>query len=301
MAKPDFLCIGAQRAGTTWLHRQLSDHPQIWLPRIKELHYFDRFQDSSRWKRPFFRQLGRRLSRIPREAVSGRYGLDALKWDFRWAWGRRDDRWYQRLFEGAGDLVAGEITPAYSILEKEQVARVKALNPELKILFVLRNPIDRAWSQAVKDLVRDPGRRSIADVGESRFLEFFESPACDLRSNYLRTCENWSAFFDASHLQVSYFEDMVEDPLGYLRGICSFLAVDPIRGRPETAAGLSAPVNQAARQQDRIPDTLLRVLAGRFLPMLEQMEARDFKYAREWRAQAESILTRPPAPQAQHP
>jgi hypothetical protein len=38
---PDFIGIGAQKAGTTWLHRNIVDHPQIWIPR-KEVHYFDR-------------------------------------------------------------------------------------------------------------------------------------------------------------------------------------------------------------------------------------------------------------------
>ena len=39
---PHFLGIGAQRAGTTWLHSTLASHPEIWMPRIKEIHYFDR-------------------------------------------------------------------------------------------------------------------------------------------------------------------------------------------------------------------------------------------------------------------
>jgi hypothetical protein len=38
---PDFLIIGAQKAGTTWLHRNIQTHPQIWMPKEKELHYFD--------------------------------------------------------------------------------------------------------------------------------------------------------------------------------------------------------------------------------------------------------------------
>ena len=38
---PDFLCIGAQKSGTTWLYHNLKQHPQVWLPPVKELHYFD--------------------------------------------------------------------------------------------------------------------------------------------------------------------------------------------------------------------------------------------------------------------
>lgn len=38
---PDFLVIGAQKAGTSWLYRNLKYHKQVWLPPVKELHYFD--------------------------------------------------------------------------------------------------------------------------------------------------------------------------------------------------------------------------------------------------------------------
>jgi hypothetical protein len=40
-ACPDFLCVGAQKAGTSWLYRQLEPHPDFWMPPVKELHYFD--------------------------------------------------------------------------------------------------------------------------------------------------------------------------------------------------------------------------------------------------------------------
>jgi hypothetical protein len=54
---PDFLVIGAQRAGTTWLHQVLRRHPSLWLPPVKELHYFDKlshqhtWDDDKRWRR----------------------------------------------------------------------------------------------------------------------------------------------------------------------------------------------------------------------------------------------------------
>jgi len=38
---PEFLCIGAEKAGTTWLYEMLKAHPSVWMPPIKEIHYFD--------------------------------------------------------------------------------------------------------------------------------------------------------------------------------------------------------------------------------------------------------------------
>ena len=50
-ARPDFLCVGAQKGGTTWLYQQLDSHPDFWMPPVKELHYFDQL---SRTKRVIF-------------------------------------------------------------------------------------------------------------------------------------------------------------------------------------------------------------------------------------------------------
>jgi len=41
VARPDFLCVGVHKGGTTWLYQQLDSHPDFWMPPLKELHYFD--------------------------------------------------------------------------------------------------------------------------------------------------------------------------------------------------------------------------------------------------------------------
>jgi hypothetical protein len=121
--RPHFLGIGAQKAATTWLHRCLRAHPDLWLPPIKELHYFThRAHDLRRGVAG--RLIGqdwvnRRLRRIlkPR-LLSDLRRLDpaGLRWDLRFFLGARSDTWYESLFgEGAG-RVTGEITPEYSSL-----------------------------------------------------------------------------------------------------------------------------------------------------------------------------------------
>lgn len=46
---PDFICIGMQKAGTTWLAANLSKHPAVWVPPIKEIHYFDEVHVDPGW------------------------------------------------------------------------------------------------------------------------------------------------------------------------------------------------------------------------------------------------------------
>ena len=48
---PDFLCVGAQKAGTSWLYRQLEPHPDFWMPPVKEFHYLDQLNRTKRHSR----------------------------------------------------------------------------------------------------------------------------------------------------------------------------------------------------------------------------------------------------------
>src|SRR5215210_7222727 len=97
---PDFIGIGAQKAGTTWLHRNLQAHPQIWMPKEKELHYFDekiRVKPSlltrlrgdeppeRRWRRQVVRQLkSYRKVLSSKEKPSVKDLKRDLQWDFRY-------------------------------------------------------------------------------------------------------------------------------------------------------------------------------------------------------------------------
>ena len=63
---PHFLCIGAQKAGTTWLYDNLKDHPEVWLAPVKEIFYFDGARPS---RRPLLWQLCERRNRDLRQHI----------------------------------------------------------------------------------------------------------------------------------------------------------------------------------------------------------------------------------------
>ena len=151
---PSFIGIGAQRAGTGWLYRNLAKHPDIWLTPLKELHYFDNPNEvdsmgsrlrSSTWRRQC-------AARILRDCFPGSRGT--LRWDLRYFFGRRSDDWYASLFLPNKYQISGEITPAYSILDSGTVGHIRKIMPDVKIVFLMRNPISRAWSHAINRLVR---------------------------------------------------------------------------------------------------------------------------------------------------
>src|SRR5262245_17346629 len=137
---PDFIGIGAARCGTSWIYEVLSRHPAIWVPPIKELHYFD---DPARKR--YYRFLRMRL-------VSGFWIKRPLSpWDWGYFVGRPSDEWYCRLFEPGRrrGLLTGEITPGYSVLNAQTFARMKALNPDVKLIFIMRDPIMRCWAAVI--------------------------------------------------------------------------------------------------------------------------------------------------------
>jgi Sulfotransferase family len=189
----DFLGIGAQKAGTTWLWEMFREHPQVWLPPRKELHYFDRAltypspsflatdQPLRRWtsRAPHDRQCRVKCWHAVRRHMRAR-DWPALRWDLRYYFGRFDDCWYLSLFAQGSGRVRGELTPSYSILDTADVARIARLAPALKIIFLLRNPIDRAWSQIRFDWTRGASQE-IADPEKLR--AFIESPMQALRGD----------------------------------------------------------------------------------------------------------------------
>jgi hypothetical protein len=146
---PDFLCIGAQRSGTTWLSWNLRSHPGIWIPPCKEVHYFSRStqypspshlsckgvlqkflgqsQEARTWRWLFFGYANKWIARAgPREKPQ------QLLWVLRYFFGRPSDSWYLSLFrEGAGKI-RGEVTPDYSLLDEKGVANVVRLLPQIR-------------------------------------------------------------------------------------------------------------------------------------------------------------------------
>ncbi|HLC30378.1 MAG TPA: sulfotransferase, partial [Dehalococcoidia bacterium] len=108
---PNFFIVGAPRAGTTSLHAYLRKIPSIYLPPIKEINFFSQFSPVE-WPIP---------------------SID-------------DENWYRGLFADAGDRPAvGDATPTY-LYDEGAAQRIFARIPGAKIIILLRDPIDRAYS-----------------------------------------------------------------------------------------------------------------------------------------------------------
>jgi hypothetical protein len=261
---PDFLCIGAQKSGTTWLHDNLAQHPQIWLPPVKEIHYFDRPYDS-----PIARLFGRavrlrkarqHLRRTVWRFAKGGASAEDLSWAVRYAWGRRSDSWYSSLFQQPSGALTGEICPGYARLSPEAVRHIGRLMPEAKIIYLLRHPIERAWSAAVMHF-NDRGPRDYRLTDQGEIEDWLRRPKTLEHAGYAEAIERWRSVF-GERMFIGFYDELRGNPVSLLERIQRFLGVREYL--PEDVRSQRNPGNWA-----EIPD--------RFVPVLEQLFAEELR------------------------
>jgi len=184
---PDFICIGAQKAGTTWLYKMLSMHHEIlFLKRkngkvIKEVHFWDIFYKN---------------------------GIE----------------WYIKLFNQNNSIKYGDITPAYSILPKKIIREMHEFNNNIPIIFIVRNPIDRAYSLAKMNV--NHYNLNFNELDDQWFYDQFKLKASIQRGNYARILENYYTFFTKEQILLINYNDISQKPLEVLKKISNHINID---------------------------------------------------------------------------
>lgn len=286
---PHFLGIGAQKAASTWLYRCLRVHPRLWLPPIKELHYFTHRNEDSHsgiagrlcgkdW-------VNRRLRRTMRpRLLSDLRSLDParVRWDLRFFLGVRNDTWYESLFRAGSSRVTGEITPEYALMPTDEVGRVRSAFPHLKILYLMRDPIDRAWSN-MRMLAT---LRGLPLQSEAVAFTLARDPMVAARGDYLGTLEAWGRHFPPDRIFIGFMEEVRHEPRALLTRIFDFLGVG------QDAAVLSSDLSRVVHQgaPKPIPAAIERELARGCIEDLRILEKRFGHPVSTWRARAENVL-----------
>ena len=220
--KPGALCIGAQKAGTSWLAQMLGQHAQVWIPPFKEVQYFNhRFiPEHRRWigwhyrnKPQEIRQRHQRRD-VPMPPELDDY-LNAITSGQMF-----HNQWYKRVFapapEGAMPL---DFTPEYSGLPDEGVDFVRQFLPKAKIIYLIRHPVDRAISQLRMNLVREQRRLNT----DADWLAEVENPILYERGDYATYLPRWQARFP--DLLAIPFGRIARDPAGVMRQVEDYLGI----------------------------------------------------------------------------
>jgi hypothetical protein len=230
---PDLFVAGAPRCGTSSIWSYLDQHPQIFMSRLKEPHFF--------------------TDRKPRY-------LPTVS----------DEAAYLRLFDGAADgQLRGEASPTY-LASPQAPGRIARVSPDARIVVVLRNPVARAYS-AYWHMVRYGGEtRSFLETlramppgpgGRTR-------PRSYLRGGlYAESIERYLETF-GERLHVLFQEELAADTRGELRRILEFLGVDASaadRIRLDVRNATALPRNRVVRRLYASPR--LRSLGERSVPV----------------------------------
>ncbi len=196
---PNFLIIGAAKSGTTSLHEELSKHPEIFMCNPKEPHF---------------------LADLPDDTIGGNYGYP-----------RVDQAGYYALFENVKEeKVIGESSVS-TLFYKNAIKKAKSLlGEDIKIVVVLRNPVDRAFSDYmmhVRDGFEDKTFEEALELEDVRKKEnywwgYFLKEA----GLYSEQVSNVYASYDPKQVKVILFEDLIENREATLKEICGFLEVD---------------------------------------------------------------------------
>ena len=239
MMLPNFLIVGAAKAGTTSLYRYLQQHPQVFMSDPKEPRFF---------------------AYLDRADAYRRAGRAASHW-------MMTPEQYGRLFEATdGAQAVGEASTLY-LYSKVAARNIHRRIPEARLIAVLRNPVDRAYSQFLHG-VRDAWeplrdfRQAVAEE-EGRIADGWSARWHYVRRGfYADQLRRYLAVFGRERLAVYLYEDLCSDPLGMVRSIFEHLEVDPAF-RPSVAARHNAswvprvrPLDEALRGRNRIGRSL---------------------------------------------
>lgn len=212
--------MGAAKAGTTALYKQLSQHPEVFFSPIKEPFYFakDIVFDDFRldMKANFTTDLTQYLDQADRPALHNAFVTNESD--------------YLRLFEHAGQQkIKGEASVAY-LYSEEAAKHIAAFNPAAKILLILRNPVDRAYSHYWMDrkmgLTNNNFGEAIENDQQLSKKGWGVSSLYVELGQYAEQVQRFKEAFPTEQVAIIWYEDFAEHPWETLQQIARFLGID---------------------------------------------------------------------------
>lgn len=217
--RPDFLCVGSEKAGTTWLWSCMMANPATGVPAVKEMRHFNLL---ARFDMNHLVAIKALLNTTPGENLPPRQ-IERLSNELRMLYGGRTG--YLNVFGALAGKVVGDITPQYCAQPVFRIRQMKkVVKPGAKIIYMLRDPAQRALSGgkmiAKKRFAPDEYTDKIILHEASRFRQMVFSHA----TTHIR---RFQRVFGAENVGVFFYDDITTRPQALLDEIGAFLGVGP--------------------------------------------------------------------------
>ncbi len=207
MTLPNFLIIGAPKAGTTSLYYYLKQHPEIFMSPVKEPHYFSYQNQEVNFQGPGDQAI-----------VTSMFVTEY-------------DKYCQLFSDVKSKKAVGEASALY-LYDKEAAKRIKEYNPNMRLVVILRNPVERAYSNYMH-LVRD-GReteidflRAVALEDERKHSNWMPFWFYKEQGYYAKYLKDYLRYFSKDHMKVILYDSFKEDPRRTFVELFLFLGVNP--------------------------------------------------------------------------
>ena len=245
MAAPAVLyCVGATKAGTSWLYRYLHDHPDCAMPAVKEAHYWDTFDaDDLEKQLVFYRVRLREMRDTKLDAADAGRGWQVENLDRRinemkalvavLEGDRADDRAYLGwMLDGrTNGRIVGDMTPNYATLSDDMIARMRDAAPASKFIFLIRDPLDRLWSHIRMQARRQRQAHEVYEKKSNnilyRMLNRGQETHILERGDYPKIIRKLRRLIPEGRLLIQFAEDLFT-PLG-LKRVCDFLGIATVK------------------------------------------------------------------------
>ena len=220
-----FIVIGAMKSGTTSLYYTLRQHPDVEMAAVHETDFF----------------------------------MAEKNWS-------KGHGWYRSLFEGKRD-VRGDVSPNYSKAHcfPGVPKRMQSIVPNVRLIYLVRDPIDRIRSHYVHNYAARAENRSLHDTVTAAPIEENHYVKC---SAYHWQLQQYLEMFDTSQILIVAAEELWEDRVSVLKTIYSFIGVDPeyAEDQPEMHRHKSKDKKRIPRFEAYVTDKYTRALLRRVLP-----------------------------------
>ncbi len=274
MAKA-FIGIGAQKSGTSWLGKYLNSHPEVYIGPIKELHFFDRYKDTQQEYKIHLRHFSDTLSDLAFTLNIANLKKDKNRFNkigsiYHILKMSLDENLYSQYFTSKLEprhKLYGEITPSYATLDRRGFQKMKELAPNPKIIFIMRNPIDRYWSQlrfTAQKMNIDPIKEFKNKISKDGFR---------LRNEYHRTIEEVESIFGKEDIFYTFYEDIFfTKKESEIQRLCKFLDISYIKPNlqsvvlPSQSIDLPQELREFARDEMRYIYDALKTKFGSSIP-----------------------------------